>query len=160
MWIVSDRAVAVLLLSGLSVALLSFVPPGAQAGPSCAPTRADAPGPFYKAGAPVRDKVGSGHVLSGVVRSATGCGPIAAARIEFWLAGPNAQYDDDHRATVISNAAGAYRFESNLPPPYAGRPPHVHIRVSAQGHQVLVTQYYPPAGTPAGTFDLVLVPLR
>ncbi len=148
----------------VAVALLASPVPApvlsGAASPTCASTRADALGPFYKPNAPRRAKVGSGHVLKGVVRSAPGCGTIAGARLEFWLAGPNAQYDDDHRATVLSDAAGAYRFESNSPPPYAGRPSHIHVRASAAGHQTLVTQFYPPPNSTEGTFDLVLIPLR
>ena len=163
--IISDmhRVSLLLILIGLTGLLSGPGPrlaPAVEASPACAPTRPDALGPFYKANAPLRAKVGSGHVLTGVVRSAPGCGPIAGARLEFWLAGSNGQYDDDHRATVLADAAGAYRFESNYPPPYAGRPSHIHLRVSAGGHQTLVTQYYPPPNSPAATFDLVLISLR
>lgn len=126
---------------------------------TCAPTRADAEGPFYKPNAPVRARVDQGHVLNGIVRSAAGCAPIVGARLEFWLADPNGEYDDNHRATIFSDSGGAYRFESNFPPPYAGRPSHIHIRASADGFQTLITQYYPPAKENAGTFDLVLVPV-
>ncbi len=45
-----------------------------------------------------------------------------------------------------------------FPPPYSGRPPHIHLRVSADGYQTLVTQYYPADGRAEGAFDLVLVP--
>jgi len=53
---------------------------------TCEPTRPDARGPFYKANAPERSKVGEGYVLSGAARSSD-CSPIAGALIEFWLAG-------------------------------------------------------------------------
>jgi len=132
----------------------------AQAQPaatSCVPTRPDALGPFYKPNAPVRARVGTGHVLRGTVRSVSNCRAISGARVEFWLAGPNAEYGDDYRATVFSDAQGQFRFESHLPPGYAGRPPHIHIRASAAGHQALVTQYYPARGQTEGTFDLVLI---
>jgi len=55
----------------------------------------------------------------------------------------NGEYDDAHRATIIADASAAYRFESNLPPPYSGRPPHIHLRVSARNFKTLVTQHYP-----------------
>jgi protocatechuate 3,4-dioxygenase beta subunit len=84
--------------------------------------------------------------------------PIANARIEFWQVNPNGQYDDDHRATLFSDGSGAYTFESNFPPGYGGRPPHIHVRVEADGHQTLISQYYPQQGDTEGTFDLVLVP--
>jgi hypothetical protein len=135
--------------------------PAATATPepiTCTPTQPDMLGPFYTPGAPVRDAVGSGYVLSGVVRSAEGCEPIAGAQIEFWMAGPDGEYSDDYRATVVTGADGRYRFESHAPPPYSGRPPHHHLRVSAPGFQPLVTQYYPAQGQTEATFDLVLLP--
>jgi hypothetical protein len=126
----------------------------------CAPTQPDMLGPFYTPDAPVRQKVGAGYVLTGVVRSTRDCGPIPRARIEFWLTGPGGEYGDDYRATIFTGPAGEYRFESNPPRPYAGRPPHIHIRVSAEGYRTLVTQHYPQEGAKAATFDLVLVPAR
>jgi len=115
-------------------------------------------GRSYVPGAPVRSSVGPGHVLRGAVRSGADCAPIVGAQIEFWLAGPNGQYDDDHRATMFADASGAYRFESNFPPSYSGRAPHIHVRVSSDGYETLVTQYYPADGQAEGTFDLVLIP--
>jgi protocatechuate 3,4-dioxygenase beta subunit len=57
----------------------------------------------------------------------------------------------------VADTEGRYRFASNFPPPYSGRS-HVHIRVSAPHHQVLVTQYYLKPGQTTGIFDLVLRP--
>jgi protocatechuate 3,4-dioxygenase beta subunit len=34
-------------------------------------------------------------------------------------------------------------IESNFPPGYSGRPPHIHIRISANGFRSLATQHYP-----------------
>jgi len=124
----------------------------------CKPTPVDALGPFYKPKAPVRAKVGQGYVLQGVVKSAKDCQPITGARIEFWLAGPNGEYDDAHRATVPVDKDGGYRFESNFPPKYSFRPPHIHIQVTATGFRTLVTQHYPKEGRKQGTLDLVMVP--
>ena len=98
------------------------VPPTIVA--SCTPTQPDMEGPFYKPNAPQRSSVGKGHTLTGVVRSSKDCAPMANVQIEFWMANPNGDYDDDHRATMFSDSSGAYKFESNLPPPYSGRPPH------------------------------------
>ncbi len=131
-------------------------PPATTA--SCESTRPDALGPFYVSDAPQRAQVGQGHVLSGVVRSSADCTAIAGAQLEFWLAGPNGQYDDEHRATLFADDSGSYQFESNFPPPYSGRPPHLHLRVTAGGYQPLVTQYYPVEGQTEGIFDLVLMP--
>jgi protocatechuate 3,4-dioxygenase beta subunit len=127
---------------------------------SCEPTRPDSLGPFYTSGAPDRSKVGEGYLLTGVVMSSRDCSALKGARIEFWLTGPDGRYDDEHRATVFSGASGSYRFESNFPPAYYGRPPHIHIRVSADDYRTLVTQHYPESGTSEGTFDLILIPER
>lgn len=123
----------------------------------CEPTAPGPLGPFYKPHAPERASVGQGYVLSGVVKSAT-CRPISGAQLEFWLAGPDGNYDDAHRATVFSDDSGGYRFESNFPPKYSFRPPHIHMRISAPGYKTLVTQHYPQEGQSQGTFDLVLEP--
>jgi protocatechuate 3,4-dioxygenase beta subunit len=124
----------------------------------CAPTEADALGPFYTPGAPQRTAVGQGYILQGVVRSAIDCKPIPNAQIEVWMAGPDGEYRDDYRATFFSDENGAYSFESHFPPPYSGRPPHHHLLVTVAGYQILVTQHYPVQGENQATFDLVLLP--
>jgi protocatechuate 3,4-dioxygenase beta subunit len=133
----------------------------AAGGPAnCKPTQPDILGPFYEPGAPVRTSVGSGYVLSGAVLAADECKPIRDARIEFWLANPSGEYDDAHRATVFAGERGGYRFESNVPVSYGGRPPHIHVRVTAPGFEELVTQHYPEPGLRKANFDLVLVAER
>ncbi len=113
-------------------------------------------GPFYTPGAPLRTQVGEGYLLTGVVRSGLDCSPIPGAQIDFWLAGPRGDYGDEWRAVTFSAADGSYRFESDPPPPYSGRPAHIHILVSTPGYQTLVTQHYPSPGSSQATFDLVL----
>jgi protocatechuate 3,4-dioxygenase beta subunit len=125
----------------------------------CPPTEPDMEGPFYTPNAPMRSSVGKGYVLKGIVRS-TDCSPIPGATIELWLAGPDGVYSDAYRATIVADSAGVYRFESHVPTPYTGRPPHIHLRVSAKGYQVLITQHYPEAGKTEASFDLVLVPSK
>jgi protocatechuate 3,4-dioxygenase beta subunit len=144
------------ILAGLASAA---APTRSVAEPACPPTPEDMLGPFYEPNAPVRSKVGTGHVLRGTVRSAADCRAVPGARVELWLAGPNG-YDDAHRATVITDAEGAYRFESERPDPYERRPPHIHVRVAQPGYRTLVAQHYPQAGQDEATFDLVLVPAR
>jgi protocatechuate 3,4-dioxygenase beta subunit len=126
----------------------------------CEPTPADYLGPYYKSDAPLRSSVGKGYILEGAVLSSTDCAPIANARIEFWLTNPEGSYDDDHRATMFSGDTGEYRFESNLPEAYYSRPPHIHIRISAEGFKTLVTQHYTTRGQIRGEFDIVLVPIE
>ncbi len=149
---------AAFLAGCAALAVLALAAAAAAAEWRCRPTPADALGPFYQPNAPVRASVGKGYMLSGVVKSARDCAAIPGARIEFWLAGPSGDYDDDHRATVVAAGNGAYRFESNHPPKYSFRPPHIHVRVSAAGFKTLVTQHYPKEGQTQASFDLVLVP--
>ncbi len=124
----------------------------------CAPTRPDADGPFYRPGAPERSKVGAGYLLSGTVRSAADCAPVAGAQIEVWMNGPDGRYGDDWRATIRPGSDGRYRFESHVPVGYGSRPPHIHVIVNAPGYRELITQHYPEPGSTAATFDLVLIP--
>ena len=96
--------------------------------------------------------------LPNTVKSAADCTPIPEATIELWLTNPEGRYDDQHRATVVAGDEGAYRFESNPPRDYGFRPPHIHIRASADGFRPLVTQHYPEEGRSEATFDIVLIP--
>ena len=125
---------------------------------TCALTPPDQLGPFYVPDAPVRDSVGTGHLLRGTVRSGADCTPLPNARIEIWQVGPDGEYADDYRATLFADETGAYTFTGPFPPPYANRPSHLHLRISADGFETLVTQYYPAEGQTEGQFDLVLPP--
>lgn len=144
-----------LLLAGFPVAGLATT---AGANYRCQPTAWDEIGPFYRPNAPARTKIGTGYLLSGTVRSAVDCSPIANARIEVWQAGPAGTYDDAHRATLVSDRQGRYRLETSTPRPYGSRPPHIHLLVDVRGFEGVITQHYPQKGATAGRFDLVLVP--
>ena len=143
------------LLWALALIAPISILPAAQ--PKCASTRPDAEGPFYKPGAPERSSTGKGVVISGTVRSALDCTPLPGAKIEWWSADSAGEYKDDHRATQSTDGAGRYRYETDFPGRYPGRPPHLHVRVSAPGHRPLVTQIYPKPGQTALDVELVLV---
>lgn len=141
----------------VALSLAARAPASAASEVRCAPTRPDALGPFYAPNAPERARTGRGLAISGAVRSAAGCATIAGARIEWWSANPRGDYDDDHRATQASDAEGRYRYETDAPGRYPGRPLHVHVRVTAPGHRTLVTQVYPRPGETSIEVDFVLV---
>ena len=126
----------------------------------CPPTPPDADGPFYRPGAPVRNRIGSGYGLTGEVKSAADCRAIGNARIELWMAGPDGMYGDAWRATLFARADGRYHFSSHFPGQYGSRPPHIHLIVNAPGFQELITQHYMTQGEAGAVFDLVLVPVR
>ena len=116
------------------------------------PTPGDSEGPFYKAGAPVRASLveaGSNAetmVLTGSVRSAD-CKPLANVSLDFWHADDRGDYDNAgyrYRGIVTTDAQGRYRLETILPPPYSGRPRHIHVKAQRLGGRVLTTQLYFP----------------
>ena len=143
------------VLIGLA-AMVSLGAPG-WAQLRCAPTPRDVEGPFYKANAPMREATGKGLLVVGGVKSATGCDPIMRARVEWWQAHPRGDYDDAHRGSLVTREAGTYRFETDFPPPYAGRPSHIHVKAFAAGYRPLTTQLYLKGGEREVNFDLVLV---
>jgi protocatechuate 3,4-dioxygenase beta subunit len=117
-----------------------------------APTPADVEGPFYKAGASLRGnfvEVGSTAekmLLTGVVRSAD-CKPLANVSLDFWHADDKGEYDTAgyrYRGIVTTDFLGRYRLETNMPPPYSGRPRHIHVKVQRIGGRALTTQLYFP----------------
>lgn len=148
---------SLLLIVGLMICGLA---PPVQAAETyaCSPTQEDEMGPLYRPEAPVRHSVGDGYLLMGRVKSAVDCAPIAHARIEIWLAGPEGIYGDDWRATLFSTAGGTYYFRSHVPPRYGLGRPHIHLKVTTPGFASLITQHYPGPGTGEAVFDLVLRP--
>jgi protocatechuate 3,4-dioxygenase beta subunit len=144
--------------SVLAAVLVAGAPVGAAAQAACPPTRPDMLGPFYTPNAPEREATGRGLVVAGTVRSTAGCRPLPGARVEWWSADGRGEYRDDLRATQRADAEGRYRYETVPPGRYPGRPPHLHVRVSAPGHKVLVTQLYPRDGERSLAADFVLVP--
>ena len=143
---------------GLALLLLFWLPltPFGQA-PCGAPTPADMEGPFYKADAPQRASTGRGLLVMGTVRSTGSCAPIPGARVEWWQANTGGQYDDAHCAVMTVGPDGRYRFETDFPAGYYGRPPHIHLKAFAPGHRTLTTQLYLKRGQTEAPFDLVLV---
>jgi len=124
----------------------------------CIPTRPDMEGPFYKPNALLRDRTGSGLTVSGRVFSYPDCKPIANAIIEYWHANPEGVYDDAHRATIFSDKEGRYKFVTDFPGIYPGRPAHIHFKIRAPGFKPLITQLYFRKKVSEEVFDIVLVP--
>jgi hypothetical protein len=160
------RSLLVLLLAavvaaGCDRAAPPATPPAASAPAAAAGACAGAAGyeepdtlsPTYRPGAPVRSVVGKGHVLTGTVRSRRDCAPVAGARVELWpeLAGQGHPYAQ--RATVLTDAGGRYRFQSDPPE-------HIHMLVSAEGFEPLASNRYHPEGSASGRLDILLTPAR
>jgi protocatechuate 3,4-dioxygenase beta subunit len=119
------------------------------------PTPNDGGGPD-RGIAPLRAKIGTGHVLTGVVLS-TGCVPVAGARVSFWQSNAKGVYTMAGRGQVATTKAGRFRFEGPRPTGYNGRPGHIHIKVEAPGYVPLYTEYE-PGTSKRGNVRLVLAP--
>jgi protocatechuate 3,4-dioxygenase beta subunit len=114
-------------------------------------TPAQQEGPFFSPGSPQRSSLidegmpGVPALIFGRVFDQD-CNPIPGAKLDFWLADVNGEYDNvgyTLRGHVFSNEAGYYQIESIEPTSYTGRPPHIHVKVYAPtGEELLTTQMY------------------
>lgn len=82
--------------------------------------------------------------------------PLAGARVEIWQCDAHGLYhhvsDDDAEGTrdeefqgfgrVVTGDDGRYEFRTIRPVEYGARTPHIHYKVEARGHELLVTQLY------------------
>ncbi len=125
-------------------------------------TPAQTEGPYYKANPPqATDLLQSGMsgtklILSGYVFTAD-CKPVANARVDFWQADADGQYDNAGyklRGYQLTDANGRYELETVIPGLYPGRTRHIHVKVSAPNGPVLTTQVYFPGET-ANTRDSI-----
>jgi protocatechuate 3,4-dioxygenase beta subunit len=142
------------------VVLVSGGVASAPAAPGCPPTLDDGAGPFGRGAPPRRNKLGTGHVLTGVVLSSVDCRTLAGARVHLWQANRRGEYVRAGSATVVTDRAGRFRFEGPRPVSYEGRPPHIHLRVGATNHELLFARYVSRPGATRGFIRLVLIPQR
>ena len=123
-------------------------------------TTTDILGPFYRPGAPFKNNLNppdfSGEVLnlSGAIFKDDAKTPMNNCLIEIWQCKPDKLYDnvsDDflYRASQKVESDGKYAFTTAVPIPYPNdenpgvfRPAHIHMRISAEGQQDLITQIY------------------
>lgn len=125
------------------------------------PTTSDILGPFYRPNSPTRSNIippGSTSELmnlSGLVFKEDGKTPLSNAMIEIWQCDENQHYDnfsDEYlcRGKQITGKDGKYTFRTIMPVPYKAdpdlesswRPAHIHLRISSESHQDLITQIY------------------
>ena len=151
---------------------------GARAQPVVArqATPAQTEGPFYPVELP-RDsdadllrngslRYGQGQPawVEGVVTDLDGR-PLAGGTVEIWQCDHAGRYHhpgDGGRADphfqgfgrVRVGADGRYRFRTIRPVAYAGRTPHIHVKVKLDRHELLTTQLY-VAGDPHNERDFL-----
>ncbi|HYC84586.1 MAG TPA: intradiol ring-cleavage dioxygenase [Chryseosolibacter sp.] len=112
-------------------------------------TQRDQEGPFYKDGAPERNRIetnGAPLRIRGRVIRADDCQtPVANAVLDIWHCDNQGDYDNEGfkcRGLVKSDAAGNYQFTTIFPPSYGRRPRHIHFKVRAGGFPELTSQIY------------------
>lgn len=147
------------LASAAAVATGLAVTASGTSAARCQPTRGDSAGPFLQArvDAPLRARIGRGHVLYGRVLREGDCKPVVHALVVLWQAGPNG-YGPRGRGSVVTDRSGRFRFEGPVPASY-GREPHIHIAVSHPGYEELLTRYVVRPGAKTGRITLVLTSL-
>jgi protocatechuate 3,4-dioxygenase beta subunit len=141
----------------VTTCVLAAAATGAAA-PGCPATIPDGFGPFGRGTPPMRASIGKGHVLTGIVLSSLNCRPLRGARVELWQANAKGKYVRATSATVVTDKSGRFRFEGPYPTAYEGAPPHIHLRIVASGHEVLLSRYVPARAARRGSIRLVLEP--
>ena len=115
---------------------------------SCTPTVSDGFGPWARGArvAPRRAVFGSGFTLSGKVLRAGDCKPVKGAVVEVWQETPGLGYVRRGRASVVTDATGAFRIVGPVPRGEAGGlTGHIHIRVThSLFEEVAVTHFVAP----------------
>jgi hypothetical protein len=79
----------------------------------------------YIPDAPPRRSMGSGFVITGLVRAARDCRPLQDVRIQVWLATESGS-ERDNRASVRTGADGRYRIRTAPTIPQFGEP-NIHV---------------------------------
>lgn len=118
-------------------------------------TSSDMLGPFFRKGAPWRNDISypgnSSEIPVKVIGQVFGSDCKQALKgvvIDIWHCDHQKKYDMDSeefrcRGKIKTDDNGAYWFKTFIPPPYAGRPKHIHYLIDAvEGYQRLATQLY------------------
>jgi len=118
-------------------------------------TSTDMLGPFFREGAPWRNDISYtgnntevplkviGHVFGSDCKE-----PLKNVELDVWHCDHKKKYDMDSdefrcRGKIKTDENGAYWFKTFMPPPYAGRPKHIHYLIDGvNGYQRLATQLY------------------
>ena len=121
---------------------------------NCA-TSKDILGPFYRKKAPMRNDLTYADNESEIELQVIGrvfgsdCKtPLDNIEIDVWHCDHEENYDMESkeyrcRAKLLTNENGEYWFKTFVPPPYQGRPKHIHYLIhESEKHQELITQLY------------------
>jgi protocatechuate 3,4-dioxygenase beta subunit len=169
------------LLALLGTALLPVVPVNVRAA-ALTPTPSQPEGPFYPRSIPedhdsdLTQVTGRSAMASGTVLYLSGhvlmrdARPAVGATVELWQCDVHGRYhhagddgeprDDSFQGygVATTDGVGRYAFKTIRPVPYAGRTPHLHVRVLRSGAAPLTTQIYVAGDSADGDFVLASSP--
>ena len=150
----SDRRSLLGRLFALPAALFLTARSASGAGKdACVPTEADFLGPMYEPGAPRRSTIagpnepGERLRIRGTVFGPDCKTPLPKTLLDVWQADARGEYHDASeqyrlRGQILTDARGGYELDTVRPGGYGGRPAHIHVTISAPGHESLTTQIY------------------
>jgi len=121
---------------------------------NCATNR-DMLGPFFRENAPIRNDLtypdNQSEIELKVIGQVFGVDcktPLRNVEIDIWHCDHRKKYDMESeeykcRGKFYTNENGEYWYKTFVPPPYQGRPKHIHYLIKeTNDHQELVTQLY------------------
>lgn len=121
-------------------------------------------GPYYLPNTPERYSLledgidGERLIVAGFVVDKN-CLPIFRARLDFWQADANGEYDLDGytlRGHQFTDNKGRYYLETVLPGLYESRPiRHIHVKVEAPGSLLTTQLYFPEQPVEGLTVSLI-----
>ena len=138
------RILCYILLMPLSSAVTAF---------DCIPTPHRTTGTHYEPVTVEKIDISKGVIFRGQVLATPECEPVAGAKVAHWQAGENGRYQDRLRAFLYTDGEGRFQFETEWP---NLSPPHIHFIVTADGYQVLETQWIGDMRQPEIDFTMVL----
>ena len=104
----------------------------------CIPTPHRTTGTHYEPVTIQKNDISKGVLVRGKVLSMPDCKPVASAKIAHWQAGEDGRYSDRLRAYLFTDNNGKFKFETEWP---RLNPPHIHFIVTAEGFDILETQW-------------------
>lgn len=113
----------------------------------------------YRPNAPLVESLGSGFVISGMVRQAGNGAPLVGARIQIWAATViGGEREPRNHGSVLTGADGSYALEMEQIVPNFGQP-HAHLAYDDAAYQtVFLRPVMPSASDTSLKVDFVLAP--
>ncbi|SDN03007.1 twin-arginine translocation pathway signal [Ensifer sp. YR511] len=150
-----------LMAAAAAVATLHTAPAIAQSSGACVATETMRSGANnYVPNAPIIENLGTGWTLTGIVREAGTCAPLANVRVQVWSATDRGgEREPSNHGSVLTDAKGRYTMEISEVRPSFGQP-HVHIAFVDPNYQTLFLRSVLGSDDREGmTVDFVVQPM-